>query len=82
MWKTRMPVEKDLGSNILFNEYNFAIVMYALNLFDTDKILEQYNYLPLEAHEFAERKCQEKIDFDQIKAVPHRMMLGLLRNLV
>jgi len=82
MWKTRMPVEKDLGPNILFNEYNFAIVMYALNLFDTDKILEQYNYLPLEAHEFAERKCQEKIDFDQIKAVPHRMMLGLLRNLV
>ena len=82
MWNTRIPIDDDIAPNALFNEYNFSIVMYALGLFNTDKILEQYNQIPPEAQEHAERRCQEKIDFDQIKSIPHKMMLGLLRSLV
>lgn len=85
MWKHRMPIEDDLTSHtkkILFNEYNFAIVMHGLGLFDTDSILKQYNTLPTEAHAFVERQCQQKIEFDQIKSIPHKIMLDLLRRLV
>jgi len=85
MWKYRMPIEDDLTSHtkkILFNEYNFAIVMHGLGLFDTNSILKQYNTLPPDAQEFVNRQCQQKIQFDQIKSIPHKIMLDLLRRLV
>lgn len=85
MWKDRMPVADDLTDKtkkILFNEYNFAIVMHGLGLFDSDKILNQYNTLPPQVKEYVENRCREKVQFDNIKAIPHKLMLDLLRRLV
>lgn len=85
MWKDRMPTADDLTDatkKVLFNEYNFAIVMHGLGLFDTQNILKQYNTLPNEVQDYVNNKCREKIDFDRIKSIPHKLMLDLLRRLV
>ncbi len=85
MWENRMPVADDLTSHtkkILFNEYNYAIVMHGLGLFNNKDILSQYNTLPSDVQQYVNQKCQEKINFDSIRAIPHKMMLDLLRRLV
>ena len=85
MWRQRMPVADDFTSHtkkILFNEYNFALVMNGLELFDNKKIKMQYENLPQEVKDHTERLYQEKTEFDKIKAIPHKMMLDLLRRLV
>lgn len=85
MWKDRMPVADDLTNKtkkVLFNEYNFAIVMHGLGLFNNDKILNQYNTLPEQVKDYVDNRCREKIEFDNIKAIPHKLMLNLLRRLV
>ena len=49
---------------------------------DNKKIKMQYENLPQEAKDHTERLYQEKTEFDKIKAIPHKMMLDLLRRLV
>ena len=85
MWKTRLPIADDFTSytkKVLFNEYNVALVMHGLDLFDTDSILSQYNMLPDGAKEHVDQSCRFKIDFDKSKTIPHKLMLQLLRHLV
>lgn len=85
MWKTRMPTSDDLTSHttkVLFNEYNFALVLHGLGLFDTEAIKNQFDQYPDDIKGYAENKFREKFEFDQIKAIPHRTMLDLLRRLV
>ena len=85
MWKTRLPIADDFTSytkKVLFNEYNVALVMHGLDLFDTDSILSQYNMLPDGAKEHVDQSCRFKIDFDKSKTIPHKLMLELLRHLV
>jgi len=85
MWKDRMPIADDLTNStkkILFNEYNFAIVLHGLGLFDTQKIAEQYNTLHTEVQDYVNNRLREKVEFDQIKSIPHKLMLDLLRRLV
>ena len=85
MWKQRMPTSDDLTSHtskILFNEYNYALVLHGLGLFDTDKIKQQYMEYPDSIKGYANNKLREKFEFDKIKAIPHRTMLELLRRLV
>lgn len=84
MWKTRMPTVDDMTSytkKVLFNEYNYAIVMHALGLFDNKKILEQYEMMPEGAKQHVENSIQHKLQFDKTKTIPHRLMLQLLRRL-
>lgn len=84
MWQHRMPVEDDFTSytkKILFNEYNFAIVLYGLGLFDLESIKNQYDSLPDDAKDYSQRQINEKMEFDQIKAIPHNLMLQLIRGL-
>lgn len=83
MWKDRMPLEDDFTSNtkkVLFNEYNFAIVLYALGLFDLEKIKEQFDSLPPGAKEHCDRLCYEKFEFDKVKAIKHKLMLDLIKG--
>ena len=85
MWKDRMPTADDLTDTtkkVLFNEYNFAIVLHGLGLFDTQKISNQYNTLHTEVQDYVNNRLREKLEFDQIKAIPHKLMLDLLRRLV
>ncbi len=84
MWKHRMPTTDDMTSHtkkVLFNEYNYAIVMHALGLFDNKSILEQYEMMPEGAKQHVESSIQHKLQFDKTKTIPHKMMLQLLRRL-
>ena len=84
MWKTRMPTTDDMTSytkKVLFNEYNYAIVMHGLGLFDNDKILQQYEMMPDGAKQHVENSIQHKLNFDRTKTIPHKLMLQLLRRL-
>ena len=85
MWKDRMPTTDDMTSytkKVLFNEYNYAIVMHGLGLFNTKKILQQYECMPEGAKEHVEKSIQHKLQFDRTKTIPHKLMLQLLRRLV
>ena len=84
MWKTRMPTTDDMTSytrKVLFNEYNYAIVMHGLRLFDNAKILQQYEMMPDGAKQHVENSIQHKLNFDRTKTIPHKLMLQLLRRL-
>ena len=84
MWKERMPTTDDMTSytkKVLFNEYNYAIVMHSLGLFDNKKILQQYEMMPEGAKQHVESSIQHKLQFDKTKTIPHKMMLQLLRRL-
>lgn len=84
MWKTRMPTTDDMTSytrKVLFNEYNYAIVMHGLGLFDNAKILQQYEMMPEGAKQHVESSIQHKLNFDRTKTIPHKLMLQLLRRL-
>jgi len=84
MWKTRMPTTDDMTSytrKVLFNEYNYAIVMHGLGLFDNAKILQQYEMMPDGAKQHVENSIQHKLNFDRTKTIPHKLMLQLLRRL-
>mgnify|MGYP001157408753 FL=1 len=84
MWKHRMPVADDMTAHtkkILFNEYNYAIVMHGLGLFDNSSIMKQYEQMPEGAKQHVENSIQHKLQFDNTKTIPHKMMLQLLRRL-
>jgi hypothetical protein len=85
MWKVRMPIADDLTTHtkkVLFNEYNYTLVMHGLELFDTDSILKQYESIPQGAKDHVEQSIQHKLEFDKTKTIPHKLMLQLLRRLV
>ena len=45
IWKNKLPISEDLNKNtskVLFNEYNHAIVLHGLGLFNTESIKEQF----------------------------------------
>ena len=84
MWRTRLPISDDLTdktSKILFNEYNYILVMYGLGLIDTKAIQKQYESIPPEAKEFVNRQMNIKKDNDMLKSIPHKVMLDLIRRL-
>lgn len=84
MWKDRMPVADDMTTftkKVLFNEYNYSIVMHGLGLFNNKNILKQYEQMPEGAKQHVENAIQHKIQFDNTKTIPHKMMLQLLRRL-
>jgi hypothetical protein len=79
-----MPIADDMTTHtkkILFNEYNYALVMHGLGLFDNDSILKQYETIPQGAKDHVENSIQQKLEFDKTKTIPHKMMLQLLRRL-
>ena len=79
-----MPIADDMTAHtkkVLFNEYNFAIVMHGLGLFNNQSIAKQYESLPEGAKQHVENAIQHKIQFDRTKTIPHKMMIQLLRRL-
>ena len=84
MWRTRLPISDDLTdktSKILFNEYNYILVMYGLGLIDTKAIQKQYESIPPETKEFVNRQMNIKKENDMLKSIPHKVMLDLIRRL-
>ena len=84
MWKTRLPIADDFTdctSKILFNEYNYILVLYGLGLIDTEMVRKQYESIPKEAKFFADQQLTNKIEHDKLKTIPHKMMIDLIRRI-
>lgn len=85
IWKHRMPILDDLTSHtkrILFNEYNYLLVLHGMGHFDLASIKKQYNLLPQDAKDYAERIINEKNQNERnLKYVPHKLMIDVIRNL-
>ena len=81
MWKHRLPVADDFKNKTLFNEFNHALVLHGMDIFDRDSLKKQYKDLHIDAKRFVDDVIKQKEDFDGVKAIPHKMMLDLLRRL-
>ncbi len=84
MWKTRLPISDDFTdctSKILFNEYNYILVLYGLGLIDTESVGKQYESIPREAKFFADQQLTSKIETDKLRTIPHKMMIDLIRRI-
>jgi hypothetical protein len=84
MWKTRLPIADDFTdctSKILFNEYNYILVLYGLGLIDTEMVRKQYESIPKEAKFFADQSLTSKLEHDKLRTIPHKMMIDLIRRI-
>jgi len=84
MWKTRLPIADDFTdctSKILFNEYNYILVLYGLGLIDTEMVRKQYESIPKEAKFFADQQLTSKLEHDKLRTIPHKMMIDLIRRI-
>ena len=84
MWKTRLPISDDFTdctSKILFNEYNYILVLYGLGLIDTEMVRKQYESIPKEAKFFADQALTSKLEHDKLRTIPHKMMIDLIRRI-
>ena len=69
-------------SKVLFNEYNHAIVLHGLGLFNTESINEQFQTFPQAVKDYANRSVQNLRETESsIKTIPHKMMIDLIRKL-
>jgi hypothetical protein len=84
IWKNKMPCRADfshLTDKILFSELHFTMILHGLNLFDTDKIKQEYHYT------LSKDKKQEieklLYDFKQCKynTISHKTMLQIYQDL-
>ena len=53
-----------------------------MDIFNRTSLKNQYEDLHIDAKQYVENIIQEKEQFDTVKAIPHKMMLDLLRRLV
>ena len=85
MWKDRLPIADDFATNssrVLFNEYNYAIVLHGLGLTNPESIKKQYDMLPESAKEYVNRVMFDRDDHEQnLKYIPHKIMIDLIRRL-
>ncbi|MBR19765.1 MAG: hypothetical protein CMA64_06420 [Euryarchaeota archaeon] len=85
MWKHRLPIADDFSDTskkLLFNEYNHALVLHGMDIFNRESLQKQYQHIAPEVKQHIEIVIKEKNDFDTVKAVPHKTMIDLLRSLV
>lgn len=85
LWKNRLPIPDDFATatpKVLFNEYNYALVLHGLGLTNPDKIKNQYDMLPDEAKNYIQQVLNQKYDHEEnLKYIPHKMMIHLIRLL-
>ncbi len=85
IWKNKLPISEDFTKSttkVLFNEYNHAIVLHGLGLFDTNSINEQFQNFPNSVKEYANRTVHNLRETEaNIKTIPHKMMIDLIRKL-
>ena len=85
IWKNKLPISEDFNnktSKVLFNEYNHALVLHGLGLFDTESIKQQFQNFPQAVKDYANRSVQNLRDTESnVKTIPHKMMIDLIRML-
>ena len=65
----------------MFRETNFAQVLYGLNLFDREKIKEEYEMQRQEIKDFADAKILDVVKYENsLTTVGHKRFLELIRQ--
>jgi len=83
-WRNNLPIEEDfsrLSKYIMFRETNFAQVLYGLNLFNREKIKEEYEMQRQEIKDFADAKILDIEQYEKsLTTVGHKRFLELIRQ--
>lgn len=83
-WKHNLPIIEDfnnLSNYILFRDTNFIHVLMGLNLFDIEKIKEEYEMQRKEIKNLAARTYEQVIGNEQqAESISHKKFLELIRN--
>jgi tryptophan halogenase len=83
-WRNNLPIEEDfsgLSKYIMFRETNFAQVLYGLNLFNREKIKEEYEMQRQEIKDFADAKILDVVKYENsLTTVGHKRFLELIRQ--
>jgi flavin-dependent dehydrogenase len=86
IWKNKLPIKEDfkeLSDYILFSEDNFAIVMHGLGMFNHHAIKAEFDSLPTEIKNNADRILLEEFNYiNSIKTISHKEYLALIRNIL
>ena len=86
LWKNKLPINEDFHNSsdyILFKSKNFILVMAGLELFDREKILQEYNQNYQYVKDDAENTIDQLITFENtIKTIKHKDMIKFIRNLI
>jgi tryptophan halogenase len=83
-WRNNLPIEEDfsgLSKYIMFRETNFTQVIYGLNLFNREKIKEEYEMQRQEIKDFADAKILDVEQYEKsLTTVGHKRFLELIRQ--
>jgi tryptophan halogenase len=86
IWKTHMPIEDDfekISKSVLFKELHFIFILHGLQLFNSDKIKEEYVSIPSGTQEYAKQVISELTttnSSNQEHTITHKQMLEAIRN--
>ena len=84
-WKNRLPTTGDFDSTSdykLFDKMHYILVMHGLGLFDTEKIKEQYEMLPQNQKDLAQRVVNDsEYSRSNYRTIPHKEIIRLVRLL-
>ena len=86
VWREHMPIEDDfekISKSVLFKELHFIFILHGLQLFDPDKIKEEYVSIPAGTQEYAEQVISELTttnSSNQEHTITHKQMLEAIRN--
>lgn len=85
LWKNKLPIKEDFNSisnYTLFNNSNYILVMHGLNLFDREKIKNEYEMMSdkvkIQADVIIER--QKVLDNNTTNLLTHKKFLSLIRD--
>lgn len=84
-WKNRLPTTGDFDSTSdykLFDKMHYILVMHGLGLFNIEKIKEQYEMLPQNQKELAQRVVNDsEYSRSNYRTIPHKEIIRLVRLL-
>jgi len=85
MWKHRLPIDLDFGSENsykLFDKLNYLLVLHGIGHFDIQSIKEQYEVISPSAREFADQVINNlESNKHNAKFIPHKTIIELVRRL-
>ena len=83
LWKNKLPDENDFkGSKLLFKQLNHILVMYGLDLLDTNMVKDKINLINDDIKKDISNIISERNKhFDNMKTIGHKEFLTQMRNL-
>lgn len=84
-WKTKLPIAEDFNDTsnyIMFSSQNFITVMAGLNLFDTNAIMQEYNFLSDDLKNHATSTINSaRFEENTQKLIEHKKIIQIIREI-